>query len=405
MNSALYIARKIIRGRKDKSLSNPVVNIAVLSVALSVAVMLIAVVSVQGFKTEIARMVSGFAGHISIRSFDNNDSYEANAIYTDSVDVKKLRANTDIVAIQQIATKAGILKSQTDMQGIALKGYGSDYNPEFFKSNLVEGRNIRFADSLTNDIIISAIIATQMNLHCSDKVLCYFVQQPPRVRKFNIVGIYKTGLEEFDNSIVICDIRHIQKLNSWQPNEIGGYEIFLHDFESIDKVTMAVNEASSFNIRAESIIEKFPQIFNWLNLINGNVIVILVLMIIIACVNMIATLLILILDNTNTIGMLKALGARNRMVRQIFLYIACYLTFLGIVIGNIIGLGLAFIQHKFGLLKLPQETYYLDVAPIQFDWFLITGINLGAFVLCILFLLIPIAWIARVEPVKVIRFQ
>ncbi|MBK8846856.1 MAG: FtsX-like permease family protein [Bacteroidetes bacterium] len=405
MNTAFYLAKKILAGKRGKTLSNPVINIAIWSVALSLAVMLVAVLSVSGFKKEITNKVCGFAGDIIIKNFDNNDSYLMNPIHRDSVPVAALSKFANIAHLSAFAIKPGIIKSGDDLQGIVLKGCDSDYQPDFITTSLVKGKLPTFDSAVSNEVVISETIANQMKLEIGSQVLFYFVEQPPRVRKWAVAAIYNTGLEEFDNNYVMCDIRHIQKLNNWEQGEIGGYEVFVKDKDRIAETTTAIYNKTGNTLVAESITQRFPQLFSWLNLINSNVTIILVLMIIIACVNMIAALLILILDNTPTIGILQSLGAGRTTIAGMFATIAAYLIGVGLLLGNVIGLGLAFIQKHFNIVKLSKKDYYLDTAPIDFDLTYILMVNLGTFVISFLFLLLPVWWVSRMKAINAIRFE
>lgn len=414
MSIDLFIAKRLIRQRRQgASFSRPINIISITGIALGLAVMILAVAILTGFKKEIRNKVAGFGAHIQVTNFDDNMSYETVPISRNQDFVKKLSGNDGIHNIQVYATKAGIIKTADNMQGVVLKGIGSDYDWSFFKSNLVEGELFTPSDSIrTNNVLISKKISDMLGLKCGDTFTMFFIQEPARMRKFTIAGIYETSLEEFDKTYLFCDINHIRRLNGWQDDMVSGFEIYINDFDRLDEMTADVRDAIGYRIledeeqlKVSNIALKYPQIFDWLGFQDTNVIIILTLMILVAGFNMISGLLILILEKTNMIGILKALGSGNRMIRNIFLYQAAWLIGKGLLLGNIIGIGFALLQQKTNLIPLDPSSYYLKSVPINLDPTHLILLNVGTMVAIIIMLLVPSQLIAHISPVKAIRYD
>ena len=347
MNVEYFIARKLFTAKEKNYYTKPILRIAILAVALSISVMLISLMVVTGFQNDISSKIIGFGSHITVSSFNNNQSYESEPISINQEFYPSIRQTEDINNINVFATKAGIIKTKTEIHGVVLKGVSSDYDWTFFNDNLVAGKTLDLADSIkSNDVMISEDVAKSLKLNVLDDLVVYFIQDPPRVRKFNIQGIYNTSMVDFDKLYVLGDIKHIQSLNSWQDTLVGGFEITINDFDNLDEISSDVYDQIPYDLNAQSIKEKLPQIFDWLHLQNINVRVILILMIFVAVINMITALLILILNRTRLIGILKALGANNWSVRKIFLYSASTLIAKGLLFGNSIAFIFAFLQKK-----------------------------------------------------------
>jgi lipoprotein-releasing system permease protein len=406
MNVEYFIAKRLFTAKeKNNRYTKPILRIAILAIALSVAVMLLSVTVLTGFKNEISNKIIGFGSHITISNFTNNQSYESEPIALNQEFYPSITEQQGIKHIQTFATKAGIIKTKDEILGMVLKGIGSDFNPSFFEKNLIEGQVPIYNDTLTsNRVMISKSVADVLQLKLGEKLIMYFVEQPPRVRKFLIAGIYETGFADFDDLIIMADIRHIQKLNGWESNQVGGFEILIDNFEQLDEITAKVYEQIPYNLNAQSIKEKNPQLFDWLDLQDINVRVILILMLIVGGVNMITALLILILERTSLVGTLKALGASNWSVRKVFLYNGVYLILKGLFWGNIIGLGIAFLQKKFQFISLDSSIYYMDTVPINFNFMHILMLNVGTLLVCWLILIIPSIIITKITPIKAIRF-
>ena len=407
MNVEYFIAKRLFTAKEENNTyTKPILRIAILAIALSVAVMLISIMVVTGFKNDISDKIIGFGSHITISNFTNNQSYESEPISVEQEFYPSITAIEGVKHISTFATKAGIIKTANEIQGVVLKGVSSDYDWTFFKDNLVSGSVFEVNDSVkSNQILISENISKTLDLNVGDGLVMYFAQNPPRVRKFHISGIYNTAMSDFDKLFVLGDINHIQALNGWENNEVGGFEIQLTNFDDLDKITDEVYNLTPYNLNAQSIKEKTPQIFNWLDLQDVNVQVILILMLIVGVSNMITALLILILERTKTIGILKALGATNWSVRKIFLYSAVNLIVKGLLVGNAIALSFAFLQKKFSLISLDPATYYMDTVPINFDLTYILFLNIGTVVVCYLVLIVPSVIITKITAIKAISFE
>ncbi len=406
MNYEYFIAQRFFKGDvNNKRISKPVLVIAVTSIALSVAVMIIALCIVTGFKNEITSKVSGFGSHIRIGGFDNNQSYEENPVNRNQPFYTTLQHDARVKNIHAFVTKAGIIKTDAELQGVVLKGIDSDFDPSFFDDKMTSGKFSFFTDSTKNPIIISKKTALALNVKLNDALVIYFIEQPARVRKFVITGIYNTGLEEFDNLYAFCNMAIIQKLNNWTTNDVGGFELTVKNFNKLDEVSQHVYKISGFDFNTQTIKELYPEIFHWLELQNINVVIIIVLMLAVAGINMISTLLILILENTTTIGLLKSLGAQNISIRKIFLYLSVYIIGLGLIFGNAIGILLCVLQKSFHLVKLPVESYYVSYVPVNFSWQIILLVNTGALVSCMAMLIIPSMFISAISPIRTLRYE
>lgn len=414
MNHELFIAKRLVFEKEGTSrISRPIVAISVIGIALGLAVMIIAVSITTGFKKEVRNKVVGFESHIQILNYDTNISYETVPVTKNQEFLPQLIAYPWIRHIQVFAIKAGIIKTDTEIQGVVLKGVGSDFDWSFFQNNLVEGSVFHLTDTGRSDqVLISKYLANLLKLEVDDSFTMYFVQDPPRARKFTIAGIYETNLEELDKIYVLADIKHIQRLNNWTEDQVSGFEIEIQDFRELFPATIGVMQTVGFELDEEgarlkvrNITQKYPQIFDWLNLQDLNVWIILVLMLLVAGFNMISGLLILILERTNMIGILKSIGTRNWSLRKIFLYKSGFIIARGLFWGNIIGIGLCFLQDHFELLKLDPSTYYLSSVPINLNLLNILLLNAGTMLLILIMLLLPSYLISRITPVKTIRFD
>ena len=414
MNTEIFIARKLIFSRdRGKSISRSILDVAIFGISLGLAVMIVAVAVVTGFKNEISRKVVGFASHIQILNFDSNISYETQPIDSQQEFIDDLKSDPDIRNVQVFGTKAGIIKTKSDMQGVVLKGVGPDYSWNFLRDYLLEGVIPDIRDSLrTNDVLISRYIASLLKLELNEEFLMYFIQDPPRWRRFKVAGIFQTSLEEFDKVYVFGDIRHIQRLNDWSPEQVSGIEINIADFSKLEEQTYRVMNSVGFGFEEDgsrmkvvNIRDKYPQIFDWLNLQDMNVLIILILMLVVAGFNMVSGLLILILDRTNMIGILKALGSPNVSIRKIFLYQSGFMILKGLLWGNVIGIGICLIQQHFGLIELDQSSYYLTTVPINLNILYILALNLGTTGVIILMLIVPSMVVSRISPARAIRFD
>jgi lipoprotein-releasing system permease protein len=414
MNLPYFIAHRLIKGRREgTSFSRPINVIAIVGIAMGLAVMILAVAILTGFKQQIREKVVGFGSHIQIMNFDSNISFETTPISDTQEFIPKIKKIPGIQHIQVFATKAGIIRTEEDIQGVVLKGIGSDFDWSYFKSNMVDGNVFTVTDTgRTDKVIISKKIADMLRLKTGDSFSMLFVQDPPRMRKFTISGIYETSLEEFDKIYVFCDIGHIKRLNGWNKDQVSGFEVFVNDFDRLDEMTSAIRDAIGYKITQEdtkfkvtNIRTRFPQIFDWLNFQDVNVIIIILLMLIVAGFNMISGLLILILEKTNMIGILKSLGAEDITIRRTFLYQAAYLIGKGLFWGNLIGIGLAYFQLKTGIFTLDPSSYYIKTVPVNLELIHIVLLNAGTMLAIIIMLLVPSKLISRISPVKAIRYD
>lgn len=375
--------------------------------------MIVSLAVVTGFKKEIRNKVIGFGSHIQILNFDANYSYESMPINAYQDFLPELMELPGVTHIQKFATKPGIIKAGVENQGVIAKGIGPDFDWAFFRKNLVDGEIFQISDSVTsNKVLISKKLASMLRLSVGDEFPMFFFDEKPRPRRFHVAGLFETSLEEFDKQFILTDIKHIQRLYGWEPNQISGFEIMIKDYSTIDQTTEMVRDIAGFRfmddgsrLKIISIKEKYPQIFQWLNLLDMNVVVILLLMIIVAIVNMISGLIILILDRTNSIGLLKAIGSNNQMVKKVFLYQSLFLIIKGLLIGNLIAIIICLLQDKFQILKLNQSSYFIDYVPINMGFGIFFLTNLGSLLFIFLAMYLPALIILRIDPVKTLRYE
>lgn len=403
-----FIAFRLIKGKvgTKSKFSGPLYRISILAISLSVGVMIISLAVLNGFQHEITTKVIGFGAHIQLSKYDNNNSFEPQPIVVSSAYLHQVSKIPGVSKASLYAIKAGIVKAGDEMEGVILKGVGQNFDGTFFKKNLVSGALFNPGSKVKNDsILISKRFADKLNFKVNDNVIVYFIQNPARVRKFTIAGIYNTGLEDFDNKYLLCDSRHIQKLNNWDSTQFAGIEVSIKDFAMLDKITTDINEIIPADWIASSIREQFPQLFDWLRLQDINVQVIIILMTLVAIVNMVTALIILILENTRLIGILKALGMNNNQLQKVFLYQVGALVGKGLLYGNVTALTLCLLQSHFHFITLDETSYYISYVPVQLNWSHVFFINLGTFFICSLSLLIPSKLVASISPVKAIRFS
>ncbi|HOA38921.1 MAG TPA: FtsX-like permease family protein [Flavihumibacter sp.] len=410
MNLPRFIATRIAFNRQ-KSFSRFIIRLAIAATTISVAAMILALSFTAGFQYTIANKIFQFWGHIRVQHFEPdrlNVSGETPINRSDSVE-NLAHQIKGIDKIQAFATKNAILKTSESIEGILFKGYDKNFDTSRLTPFLKAGRWMNFPDSgYSNDIVVSAYTANQLSLKAGDDLLIYFIQDDgsaPRVRKLKVSGIYKTGIEEFDKLIAIGDIRLVQRLNDWPANYIGGYEVFLHDYKQIDSLNEKIFTDLPMMWNSRSIKEINPNIFDWLGLQDRTIIITIIILIIVAVLNLVTCLIILVLERTRMVGVLKALGAYNKDIRKIFLYHGAVITLAGIVLGNLLAFILIAIQKKWGVLKLPEDMYYIDKAEVQIIPWHILAVNIGTFIICLLVLLIPSLIIKKVQPVKAISFS
>jgi len=402
-----WIARRLMRSGMDTlRVSRPVVRLAISGIALGFSAMIISVAIVKGFKQEIREKVIGFSAHVQISKFDANQSFESSPIEFNTANLSSIAKLEGVRHVQAFATKAGIVRKGSEIEGVIAKGVDSGYDWSFFRKSLRAGAIPVYANSSrSSDILISTVLARKLNLNVSDSLVTYFVQQPPRARKFKIVGIYETGLEEFDEKFVFCDLAQIRKLNDWNDSTIGGLEVQLSDFDALDEAAPRIYATTGSDLDVRTIREMYPQIFDWLGLQDINAVVIIILMIIVAGINMIAALLVLILERVGTIGTLKAIGASDASVRNIFLRIAALLISRGLFWGNVVGIGICLLQHYFHWIRLDQDSYYIAYVPIRLLPLDLLWMNLGTLLVCTMMMLVPTLLVTRIRPVRALRFR
>jgi lipoprotein-releasing system permease protein len=392
------------------SISAPIIKIAIAAIAIGMVMMIVSVATGIGLQQKIREKVSAFNGHIIISNYDNNQSEATlTPIAKNQEFYPKFNSVAGISHVQAIATKAGIIRTEKAFEGIVFKGVGEDYQWSNIKEYLVTGRLPYLSSQLKSEVVISQFLADRLQLKVGDAFNTFFIKenqnQLPNIRRFKISGIFNSGFQEFDATYILGDIRHIQRINKWSPNQIGAFEIFVDDFDQIQSVGEEVYQQTPSNLDSKTIIEKYSYIFDWLQLFDFNIVVILGVMILVATINMVVTLLVLILERTQMIGILKALGANNWSVRKIFLYNALYLIFRGLLWGNGIGIGVLLIQKYYGVIQLNPENYYVNQAPVYFNWGYILALNLLTVTVCFVVLLIPSYLITKISPVKAIRYD
>ena len=406
MNFAYFVANRITFESK-RTFSKLIVRIAIIGIMLGLGVMILSLAIVRGFKQEVREKIRGFAGDIQVVKYDLNNSSENTPFKADAAFEKRAISNPLITKLMPFATKPGIIKTNDEIEGVVLKGVNKSYDFSFLKKSLIAGDVIDFSDSAgaRKQLMISQTTANRLKLKVGDKILMYFVQEDLRKRPFTICGIFNTSIEEVDKTFVIGDMSLIATLNNWGPGDIGGYELKIANFDQLGSAADAVNNLLPSKLKAYSVIDNYPTIFAWLGLLDGNTGVVLTLMIIVAVINMISALLIMILERTTMIGILKAMGAANWSIQKVFLYNATYLIGLGMLLGNILGIGFGYIQDKTHFLKLDQTSYYMNFVPIQFGWLDLILVNAGTLIICLLVMIGPSMLVTRITPVKAIRFK
>jgi len=404
---------------QKKSIAAPVVKIAEGSIVLGIAVMILTVSIVTGFKNEIKSKAVGFSGDVVINAYTNNNSFEQEPLSTQAPFLKDLQANKEIKHIQPFATKNAIIKTTDENQGIIIKGVDNNYDWTFIKQYLLEGSIPVYTDTATSDkILISKPMALKLNAHVGDKLLTHFVSRKQvedssgqsfgyeqRVRKYIVSGIYQTGFADVDDNIVFAHLKQVQRLNYWDSNQAGGFEIELNDYNAIEQQTEVINDAVGQNVEAKSVKQIYPTLFSWLSLLDSNAFIIIALMIAVAVINMISALLILILERSNTIGLLKSIGADNGLVQKIFLYQSFRMLLKGLVIGNVAGILICLLQQQFKFIKLPPESYYVSYVPVELHINQILMVNLLTIGACLLMMLLPVLIVSKINPVKTLRFK
>lgn len=410
MNFELFIAKRIIGNKTYKSsVSAPIIKIGIAAIAIGIIVMLIAIATGFGLQQKIRDKVVAFNGHIEITNYDTNASDESLVPISIHQDFyPKFQTIEGIKHVQGVATKFAIIRTEIDFEGVVVKGVGADYNWEYFKDFLIDGRLPDFTQKRNEEILISKYLANRLGFNVGDRFQTMFgekLDKLPRIINYEVVGIYNSGFQELDEKFCIADLRHIQRLNKWEADQVGNFEVFIEDFSEIEEKYKEVYRDIPSLLNATPITQKYYTVFEWIKIFDNNTYGIIAIMILVAGINMITALLVLILERTSMIGILKALGSSNWTIRKVFLYNASYLVGLGLLWGNIIGLGLLYTQKYFKLFPLNPDTYYVSEAPVYISWDYILLLNVGTFVVCLLMLLIPSIIISKISPVKAIRFD
>ncbi|WP_421976840.1 ABC transporter permease [Roseivirga seohaensis] len=404
MNLPYFIAKRI-SNPGDNSFSAVIHKIAIASVALGLAIMMIAFFVLGGFQENIKDKIFSFSGHIQIKKFSLNNSYEEEPIVVDPNRLKAVATDPYVVHVQEYAHKPGLISKDGEVYGVLFKGVAPSFNEALFDKYMVEGEFISFNDSTSTDVMISSKMAKNLGLKIGDKVINYFIMDPPKTRRVTVKGIYSTGLDTFDDQMMIGDINVVRSLNGWKNDEVGGYEVYLKNIDDIAAADDAIIGELSVEHYTERVDEKFVQIFDWLNLLSKNVSIFIWLILLVASFNMVSVLFILIMERTQMIGTFKALGASNSLIRRIFSYNGIRLVLKGLLVGNAIAIGFALLQDFFHIIPLDAANYYMEYVPIEWDWSVTIGLNLLTLILVSFVLIIPTAIIARIKPVTAIRFD
>ena len=400
------IAKRFLQ-RDKNNFSRPLIKIAIVGIALGVLVMILAVSVLRGFRQEITHKVVGFGSHIVVSNFEVGNMYEQIPIENTRPILERISMVDGVKNVQCFATKGGMVKTDDQIHGVVLKGVSDNFDSLFFKENLLEGRLFRFDDSVaSNEIIISKTLADKLMFDLGDKVRTYFWQDNNyRARAFEIVGIYSTDLAEFDEAFIVGDIRTVQKLNNWNANQVGGYEILIDDFENLSAYASLIYDMLDYDLTLSTVKEENPVLFSWLDLLNTNIILILSVMSVVCMVSIVSALLIMIFEKTSMIGLLKTLGATNSSIRKIFIYKSISIIGKGLVIGNVVALALCLLQSKYNIVTLDSESYSMSSVPVDINVWVFVLVSIGTMAVCLLALLIPTGFIAKVSPAKTIRVE
>jgi lipoprotein-releasing system permease protein len=407
VNNILWFIAQRISDSKGSRFSSLITRIAIGSVAVGLAAMMLSFMIFRGFREEIQDKIFSFAAHFTVSKFNISNSVEGAPLPTQTKLAQQPGTVPNVARLQLVSKKAALLKTDEEVMGVVLKGVGPDYDSLRFGRNLVAGRFLAFPDTAvhSNDLVISQKIANKLKLKLNDDVIVYFIQDPPRARRLRVCGVYETGLEDFDNQVVIGDNRLVQRLNNWGDSLTGSYEILLQDFGQLPETADEIVEQMDYNMQLQAVTDQYVHFFDWFLMLNRNVVIFLSIILFVACFNTISILLILIMERTHMIGMLKALGATNAQVRQVFVFRGIRILLLGMAWGNGLALGFGLLQHHFRLIPLDAETYYMNAVPIAWDWPTLLGLNVLMFGLVSAILLLPTAIIARITPIKAIRFD
>ncbi len=405
MNLSYFIAQRI-KVKQGNGFSSTIHQIAVASIAIGLAIILVSFLIFGGFKKTISDKVFNLAGHYQVSKYTLVEDFEEPPISKRSEFYEQVGDYPFVSHVQTYAHKAGLLKGEEEVDGVILKGVEANFDTLRFQPLIQSGRMIDFSDSnAINQIVLSEKIANRMQLAVGDRVLMYFVQDPPRFRRLTVVGIYNSALEEFDNRLIIGHLDLIRRLNGWSEDQVGGYEVFINQAEEIEARTAALVDILDFDLKLERSTDKYMEIFDWLTLIGRNVRIFLVLIVFVACFNMVSILFILIMERTQMIGLLKSMGATHRLISRIFVFNGVKIVLKGLLIGNVIGLGFGLLQDQFRLIPLDPANYYMTYVPIAWDWVMIIALNVLVFTSVALVQFLPTVIISGISPIKAIKFD
>lgn len=406
MNLSYFISKRINREKKG-GFSSTIHKIAIASVAVGLSAAIVAFLIMKGFQENVKNKVYNFSAHLLVTRFTMNNSTEEQP-FSYNIDLYNHPEQTGFVEhVQEYGHKPGLIKTDDDVLGVIFKGVGKSFDLSRFKESLIAGEFIHFPDSgYAREVVLSAIIANKLKVKVDDEIVIHFFQNPPRFRKLKVVGIYETNLSDyFDDKIVIGDLRLVQRLNDWRDSIAGGLQVYVKDVRQVDEALTAIGDQMDYDLYIEKVSDKYVQVFEWLHLISRQVNILLGVILTVVCVNMISVILILVMERTQMIGLLKAVGAPTHLIRNIFIYNGINLVWRGMLFGNAVGLGLCFLQDTFHWIKLNAHDYYVSYVPIEWDWGTVAILNVLVFAVVTMVLMLPAAIISRITPIKAIRFD
>jgi|TARA_B100001113_G_scaffold75433_1_gene58887 lipoprotein-releasing system permease protein len=409
LNFEYFLAKRIISTKSYKnSISGPIIKIGIVAIALGVIVMLISIATGLGMQYEIKNKISAFNGDISIYNFQSVNYEDSNIPLDFNEDLYNNIINTEgITKVQKIATKFGLIRTSEDFDGVFFKGVDENYDLNRIRKFLIEGDFPNISNSISNKVIVSKLLAKRLKLNVGDSFQMLFSRnsESSAIRKFEIAGIFSSGFNELDSKYIIGDISHVQRINKWNNDQIGNLEVFIDNYENLDLLTNKIYSITPSTVNVQSIRDKYYSIFDWIKLFDKNMIAIIIIMIIVASINIITVLIVLILERTNMIGVLKSLGSTNTSLRKFFIYNSLYIVSLGLLIGNSVGLILIYLQKKYELISLDSEIYYVSSVPMHFDIYYIIGLNILTFFICFLVIILPSSLISNISPTKAVKYQ
>ena len=409
MNLSYFISKRISRGKSDNKdrFSSIIHKIAVASIAVGLSAAIVSFLIMKGFQETVQNKIYGFSSHLIVTKFTMNNSMEEQP-FSYNLDIYNHANQFGVIDhIQEFSHKAGLIKTEAEVLGVVFKGVGKSFDLERFRENMIAGEFIHFPDSgYSREVVLSEIISKKIDAEVGDDIVIHFFQNPPRFRKLKVAGIYETNLSEyFDDKIILGDIRMVQRLNGSADSIAGGLEIYVKDVNKVDEALTTIGDSMDYDLYLEKVSDKYIQVFEWLNLLSRQVNILLGIILTVVCVNMISVILILVMERTQMIGLLKAMGAQDRLIQSVFVYNGINLIAKGLIYGNVIGLGLCYLQDTFKFITLDPHNYYMDYVPIGWNWEIVILLNVAVFVVVTLVLLLPTAIVTRISPIKAIRFD